>query len=176
MKKISKLSSLLMTAVFVSLFVACSHRVTLNVIVDNPEIWQNHQNVKLFLLKPNDYLALEQIRSSNSSFLIKSLYQANDSLSVLYREYMLGEMTYNKTKSEAENENRKIAVEYGRNVKVSIIRIQKIGNLWKFGAKVSNDGPEIIDGIYLSLTYGNDRITSGYFLPVKLQSNESTVC
>lgn len=155
------------------LFISCSQTVTLEVIVDDPVLRQNRQPVNVYLLNPKNNLAIEQIRSMNQPYLSMSLLNAKDSLRILYRDFQAKETIYQQLSSEVERNKSRLTVEYRENLKSEVIRIQKNDNVWKFWAKITNAGPEAIDGVYLTLFFNKDRLVKSGFFPIELPPNQS---
>ncbi len=156
------------------MFVSCAQRFTLDVMVDDEQYRVLSQPVKFFLINETNATAIEQIRTSNSTAIRSALAQAQDSLRLLYRDYLFNEALYWRTKSEIEQQKAKLTVDYHHNLIIELIQINKIDCVWNFWVKITNVGRETIEGVYLGLVFNNKNIVSGYY-PVDLKPHQSAI-
>lgn len=152
---------------------SCTHRVTLSVLVDDPELRQNSQQIKYFLLNEKDAANIEQIRTVNAARVRGALANAQDSLRFLYRDYMTKEIIYKQLKSDIENRLSKLKVDYCANLRIEIIQIQKMENTWNFLIKIRNDGPELVEGVCLTMKFKKEKLVSANFLPVEIPPHQT---
>ncbi|MFA4920801.1 MAG: hypothetical protein WC611_01570 [Candidatus Neomarinimicrobiota bacterium] len=157
------------------LLCSCSQTVTLKVVVDVPAIRKSRQAVNFYLLDNKKQSVIEEIRSLNQEYFYKPLNDARDSLQNLNRERASKESAYRRLSSEIESNRRQLTVDYGKQLNIEIVRVQKFGDVWKFWAKINNQGLETIDGLYLTLTYEKSKLVNSGYYPVHLLPNQSGV-
>jgi len=154
---------------------SCAHRVTLSVLVDDPELRQNSPQIKFFLLNEKDAVRIDQIRALNASKMRNALALAQDSLRLLYRDYMYNEFIYKQIKSDTENQKYKLKVDYCANLRTEIIQIQKTENIWNILIKIRNEGAELVEGVYLTMIFKKEKLVSVNFLPIEIPPHQTVI-
>jgi len=160
---------------FILGFISCSQTVTLKVLVEDPALRNTRQPINFYLLDKKNVSSIEQIRALNQMYFQKSLADVRDTLRILKREFALNENAYQKLSPQIETDQHRLTVDYCKNMKIEIVRVQKLGDVWKFWTKIDNNGAEMIDGLYITLKYDKDRLVTSGFYPIELLPNQSEV-
>ncbi len=167
----NKFISVLLIAIgLVTLAMSCSQSYTLDVLVDMP---YHHQPIKCYLLDESDAIILDQIKSTNMVKISNALSAATDTLRLLYRDYMFNDAIYAKNKTNMEILLKNLPVDYCTNLITEIFKIQKFGNVWQFFIKITNNGPELINGLYLTLKFNREKLVNSALLVVRVPPYQS---
>ncbi len=154
-------------------FVTCTSRYTLNIIIEDESWRESKRPLKVYLLSANEQSNMSSILTTNQDYLLRNIYQVNDSLRRMYRNYMISEAFYQKNQADLERRCYDLFEVYRQQIKSEVSRIQKFGTVWRFWIRLENTGNEQIKGLTLTLLYKSDTLVHHQPYQVALAPGET---
>jgi len=148
----------------VHLLTGCSHSYTLEIIADASCFKQNRKPLKVFLIKPENYIkTFTEIKNSNREIAVLKLGK-------FYTDLYKINSSHKVVQSELDNLNRiyglnleKLKISLTDSLRASITHFNKYDDIWQFWIKFSNYGNEHIDEFTIDIFFNDELIPKNGF-------------
>ncbi|MFA4838727.1 MAG: hypothetical protein WC703_04540 [Candidatus Neomarinimicrobiota bacterium] len=148
---------------------SCASTVSLKVVADPSCFPTKDSRIQLYLLNESQINKFDQIVADNQAYALKvwqplsdSLTKAQDVYYAKFDEVMRGTDRYIKKKNDLKNA-------YWTKIRCEPFCIQKFGNSWKIWIRCFNQGPDVVEGLDVSVRFRKTDIIPRRTIPVQIQ-------
>ena len=152
--------------------ISCTPEISVSVIVPESHFTNENKPVQVYLLSPEEYASIENVKTRNGAYFRTKLLSISDSLKILQSAYNSIASQLSSTSENCSTLIRRLPIEYCSNVVATPVQIAKYGDVWQLSASINNNGIDDIWGLVLSVNYKDNVIINHKEYSVFLQPNQ----
>jgi len=161
-------------ALFIILLIAlsCTPEISVSVIVPESRLSKEKNPIQIYLLSPEEYTSIENVKTRNNAYFRTKLLSISDSLKVLKSAYNSISSQLSSTSENCSTLMQRLPIEYCSKVDAAPVQIAKYGDVWQLSASINNNGIDDIWGLVLSAKYKDNVIINHKEYSIFLQPNQ----